>query len=109
MSVKPRGGMSRPELYAMIDDLQATVSTVAEQIRSGQLIRPPAPNANCSKEALEERIKALETALRPFAEQSLRFDEASMDIVGELAPDTLTPHTHFTHADLRAARAALNP
>lgn len=35
---KARSEMSRPELYAMIDELQETIAIVAERIRDGSLV-----------------------------------------------------------------------
>ena len=60
--LKPRSEMSRPELYAMIDDLQKTVATVAGRIRDGSLSRrsldtadgvEPCATEGCGKRATQ--------------------------------------------------------
>lgn len=52
-------------------------------------------------------IKELEAALLPFAEESKRFDDACENFNHPRMPDKHQPRTHFTHGQLRAARAAI--
>jgi hypothetical protein len=53
-----------------------------------------------------EELRALVEALKPFAEQSRKFDEAD-DHFGVTTPDYYKPKTYFTRGDLRRARIAL--
>ena len=54
------------------------------------------------------RIAELEAALKPFAEQSRKFDEAAKKMGFIPRSDEYVPVTKFTHGDLRRARAALS-
>lgn len=56
---------------------------------------------------LKDEVAQLKDALKPFAEKSARLDKACIEMGFEVPPDTSTPHTSFTHGQLRRARSAL--
>lgn len=56
---KPRSEMSRPELYAMIDSLQAAIHEVAKQISQGTLTRRSSAGLKVTDEIVERAIPHL--------------------------------------------------
>jgi hypothetical protein len=98
---------SPDNILALLAALRSIAARAADLERECEASMQTIAEERARAEASEARVKELRAALEPFAEASRRFDEAAMLFAREVAPDTLQPITHFTHADLRKARRAI--